>query len=204
MGADPVSHPAGDTAGDDGALVARAQDGDAAAFDLLVRRHQQIVFAVAVRMLGDRDEAEDVAQDVFVRAYRAIGSFRREAKMSTWLVSIAMNLCRNRRRWWARRKRVIVASLDEPLETDEGAVGHAVADPAPGPRHRAESAEREQRIMAALQQLGEADRTMIVLRDLQGHSYEEIAKIAGCRLGTVKSRLSRARVQLRALLDGVL
>ena len=204
MGADPVSYPAGGTAGDDAALVARAQGGDGAAFDLLVRRHQQIVFAVALRMLGDRDEAEDVAQDVFVRAYRAIGSFRREAKLSTWLVSIAMNLCRNRRRWWARRKRVIVASLDEPVETEKGAVEHAVADPAPGPRHQAESAERERHIMAALLQLSEVDRTMIVLRDLQGHSYEEIAEIAGCQLGTVKSRLSRARVQLRALLDGML
>lgn len=199
-----MSYPLEDAAGDEVRLVHRAQQGETAAFDALVLRHQQMVFAVSLRMLGDRNEAEDVAQDVFVRAFRAIGSFRREAKFSTWLVSIAMNLCRNRRRWWARRKRVIVASLDEAIETPEGPVGHDVADPAPGPGRRAEAAECQQQVITALQRLNESDRTMIVLRDLQGYSYEEIAEMSGCRLGTVKSRLSRARLQLRALLDGQL
>ena len=190
--------------GNEPVLIERSQGGDLAAFDQLVLRHQQEVFAVAIRMLGNREEAQDVAQDVFVRAFRAIGSFRREAKLSTWLVSITMNLCRNRRRWWARRKRVIAASLDEPVETEEGASGREIADPSPTPAETAEQRERQRQVAATLQILSEAERTVIVLRDLQGYSYEEIAQVLRCRVGTVKSRLSRARVQLRALLDGKL
>lgn len=192
----PVSNPP------DEALVGRAQQGEAEAFDALVRRHQQLVFSVALRMLGDRGEAEDVAQDVFLRAYDGLGGFRGQAKLSTWLVSITVNLCRNRRRWWARRRQVIAASLDEPIRPEEDAAGHDAPDPAPGPMAAAEQRERQQMLTVALQQLPLADRTIIVLRDINGHSYEEIAGMLGCQLGTVKSRLSRARLQLRARLDG--
>ncbi len=189
---------------DEAILIEQAQRGDLAAFDQLVLTHQQQVFAVALRMLGDRDEAQDVAQDVFVRAYRAVGTFRHEARLSTWLVSITMNLCRNRRRWWARRRRVIVASIDEGFDTEEGTLAQQVADPAPTPAHIAERREQHQQIMGALQQLDEAHRSVIVLRDIEGCSYEEIAQMSQCQIGTVKSRLSRARLQLRALLDGKL
>ena len=189
---------------DEVALIAQSQRGDLAAFDALVLRHQQEVFAVAMRMLGDRDEAQDVAQDAFVRAYRSIGAFRGEAKLSTWLVSITMNLCRNRRRWWARRRRIIVASLDEPIETEEGTLGHEVADPSPSPASAAERHERQQQLAGALQMLSEGERSIVILRDIQGYAYEEIADVLCCRVGTVKSRLSRARLRLRALLDGTL
>jgi RNA polymerase sigma-70 factor (ECF subfamily) len=204
----PVSHQRGGSALrktlglDEAAWIERCRGGDLEAFDQLVLQHQQEVFAVALRMLGDRDEAQDVAQDVFVRAYRAIGAFRGEAKLSTWLVSITMNLCRNRRRWWARRRRLIVASLDDPIDTDEGTRGRDVADPSPTPADVAERNEQQQHLTAALQMLNPSDRTVVVLRDIQGHAYEEIAQILGCRLGTVKSRLNRARLQLRSLLDG--
>jgi len=186
------------------ALIERAQQGDLEAFDQLVLRHRQEVFAVALRMLGDRDEAQDIAQDAFVRAYRGIGAFRREAKLSTWLVSITMNLCRNRRRWWARRRRLIVASLDEPLEYEEGALGHQVEDPGPRPPEVAQSRERQRQLAAALAQLDEPSRAVVVLRDVEGYAYEEIAQALHTPVGTVKSRLNRARLQLRALLDGKL
>ena len=189
---------------EEAALIERACHGELEAFDQLVLMHQQEVFAVAVRMLGDRDEAQDIAQETFVRAYRAIGAFRREAKLSTWLVSITMNLCRNRRRWWARQRRVVTVSLDEPVELEEGTVGHEVADPSPPPSTIAERREREQYLMAALRLLDDADRTVIVLRDLHGYSYEDIAGVLHVPLGTVKSRISRARWQLRSLLDGKL
>lgn len=202
MSEQPVSYVAGSADAREAALIAQAQGGDLAAFDQLVLQHQQAVFAVAVRMLGDRDEAQDVAQDVFVRAYRGFNAFRGEAKLSTWLISITMNLCRNRRRWWARRKRVIVASLDDPIETQEGTLAHETPDPGPTPARAAEHNEQRQQLMAVLQLLPETDRTVIVLRDIQGYAYEEIAQILGCRLGTVKSRINRARLQLRALLDG--
>ena len=196
---DPVSHQA-----DDAALIAEAQQGSLSAFDQLVLRHQQTVYAVAVRMLGDRDEAQDVAQDVFVRAYQGLSGFRQEARLSTWLVSITMNLCRNRRRWWARRRRVIVASIDDPVDTDEGSVTQQVADPAPLPRETVARREQHRLLMATLQLLDQPEREVIVLRDIQGYSYEEIAQMLGCELGTVKSRLSRARCALRAKLDGKL
>ena len=189
---------------DERRLIERVQSGDRPAFDALVLRHQQQIFAVAMRMLGDRDEAQDVAQDVFVRAYCGIGGFRREAKVSTWLVSITINLCRNRRRWWARRRHLIAASLDDPDSTGEGTLGEAIPDPGPTPARSAEQHEQQRQLLASLQMLNQKDRTVIVLRDIQGHSYEEIAEILGCRLGTVKSRLNRARLQLRALLDGKL
>lgn len=187
---------------DESVLITRCQGGEFTAFDTLVLRHQQEVFAVALRMLGDRDEAQDVAQDVFVRAYQGLPTFRREAKLSTWLVSITMNLCRNRRRWWARRKRLIVASLDDPVETEEGSIGHDVADPAPAPDAAVEQREQGAQLLASLQLLNESERTVIVLRDIQDYSYEEIAAALRCRVGTVKSRLNRARLHLRAIVDG--
>ena len=189
---------------DEPALIARAQGGDLSAFDALVLRHQQMVYAVALRMLNNADDAQDVAQDAFVRAYRAIGTFRHEAKLSTWLVSITMNLCRNRRRWWARRRQVIVASLDDPVETGEGTMAQEVADPAPGPVETAQRRELQQQLAQTLQLLEEPYRSVIVLRDIQGYSYEEIAQMLHCRVGTVKSRINRARLQLRALLDGTI
>ena len=196
MDTTPVSHS------EEAVLIERCRQGDLTAFDQLVLRHQQEVFAVALRMLSDRDEAQDVAQDVFMRAYRGLGSFRQEAKLSTWLVSITMNLCRNRRRWWARRRRVIVASLDEPVGDEEGTREHEVADPAPTPIDAAQTRERQRYLVTALDALDEASRRVIVLRDIQGYSYEEIAQVLRCQVGTVKSRLNRARLKLRALLDG--
>lgn len=199
MDESPVSHQS-----EEAALVEQAQRGDHAAFEALVRLHQQAVFAVTLRMLGDHGEAEEIAQEAFVRAYRSLGTFRREARLSTWLISITMNLCRNRRRWWARRRKVIAASLDDPLPTEEGTLGQTIEDPAPSPAALTERRERQRLLEASLQALDDAHRSVVVLRDLQGYSYEEIAEMLHCRVGTVKSRLSRARLHLRALLDGKL
>jgi RNA polymerase sigma-70 factor (ECF subfamily) len=189
---------------DEATLVEQARRGERTAFDQLVLRHQQMVFAVTMRMLGDRHEAQEVAQDVFVRAFQSLGGFRGDAKLSTWLVSITMNLCRNRRRWWARRRRIIVASLDDRVEIGEETVEREAEDPSPSPAHLASARERDRYLMDALQSLDEASRSVVVLRDLQGYSYEEIAQALRCRVGTVKSRLNRARLKLRSLLDGKL
>lgn len=185
-------------------LIAQAQSGHLEAFDALVRRHQDVVFAVAMRMLGRHDEAQDIAQDTFVRAFQALRTFRGEAKLSTWLIAITMNLCRNRRRWWARRRRVIAGSLDEPGLLTGEPLAQQVADPRPGPAQRAQAHEWQQSVLQALQGLDEPARSVVILRDVQGYSYEEIAQMVRCRVGTVKSRLNRARLKLRALLDGVL
>jgi RNA polymerase sigma-70 factor, ECF subfamily len=182
-------------------LVARAQAGDLRAFDELVLEYQQQIFAMAYRMLGNQDEAQEIAQDTFVRAFRALDTFRREAKFSTWLMSITMNLCRNRRRWWARRKRVISTSLDAPTATG---TPYEVADTAPTPAVRAQQHELQGQILAALQRVSADFRAVIVLRDVDGHSYAEIAEMLGCQIGTVKSRMSRARRALRDELDGAI
>lgn len=184
----------------DAALIARIQRGDDSAFEELVRWHSQTVFAVALRMLGDAHEAEDVAQDVFVRASRGVGAFRGAAKVSTWLLAITMNLCRNRRRWWSRHRRLIAASLDEPVGEDAEPLSDTVADPSPSPAQSAQASERRRIIETTLQALEAAAREVVVLRDLQGYSYEDMAALLRGRVGTVKSRLSRARMQLRALL----
>jgi RNA polymerase sigma-70 factor (ECF subfamily) len=191
---------------DESALIARARQGDLQAFDALVLRHQQQVFAVALRMLGDHHEAEDIAQDVFVQAFRRLDGFRQDAKLSTWLVSITINQCRNRRRWKMRRKRLIAGSLDAPVSGDvEGrAPIDAAADPAPSPAEAAQQRERERLLLGGLQLLDEPDRTVIILRDLEGYTYEEIARVLGWHLGTVKSRLNRARLRLRTTLEGTL
>lgn len=199
MSEGPVSHQS-----EEAELVERAQRGDPSAFEALVRLHQQAIFAVALRMLGDQDEAKDVSQDAFVRAYQGIRAFKGEAKLSTWLVSITINLCRNRRRWWARRRKVIAASLDDPLPTEEGTLGQTIEDPAPSPATTAERRERQRLLETSLQALDDTHRSVVVLRDLQGYAYEEIAEMLHCRVGTVKSRLSRARLHLRSLLDGKL
>ena len=189
---------------DDLSLIQRCRAGDTAAFDALVLRYQDQAFAVALRMLGDYHEAKEVAQDAFVRAYQGLEHFRAEAKFSTWLLTIVTNLCRNRRRWWARRKQYVVASLDEPVDTEEGGIERDVADPSPTPQQTAQQREMRAQILAMLGMLDESSRTAIVLRDIQGLSYEEMAQIMQCEIGTVKSRLNRARLQLRALLDGKL
>ena len=187
---------------DDATLVERARQGDGAAFDQLVRRHQQQVYAVSVRMLGDLEDAKDVAQEAFVRAYRSMATFRGESKFSTWMVSITMNLCRNRRRWWARRRRVIAGSIEETLQMEEKSMVMQAIDPLPTPVEVAERAELRLQLLGALATLDQDSREVVVLRDVHGWSYEEIAQAAGCELGTVKSRLNRARFKLRALLNG--
>ena len=187
---------------EDAFLVTRAREGDATAFDQLVRRHQQQVFAVAVRMLGDVEDAKDIAQEAFVRAYRAIGTFRGEAKFSTWMIGITMNLCRNRRRWWARQRKVVAGSIEQTLAGEEKSLIMQVADTLPSPSETAERSELRLQLLGALAQVDHDSREVVVLRDIHGWSYEEIAQALGCELGTVKSRLNRARLKLRALLNG--
>ncbi len=204
MSPSPVSNSAGKSeSAEDTRFLERLQRGEPAAFDQLVLRYQRQVFAIALRMLGNADEAQDIAQETFVHAYRAIKGFRGDAKVSTWLVSITMNLCRNRRRWWARRHRFIAGSLDSPRQMEEGeSLGQETEDPGLSPAQELGRREQQQQIAQALQQLDEAYRSVIVLRDIEGLPYEEIARMLGCRVGTIKSRISRARLQLQALLRG--
>jgi len=173
-------------------LLDRARRGDLSAFNALVEEHQSIVFNVCLRMLGNRAAAEDAAQDAFVSAWRHLGSMRGEL-FRPWLLRIASNACTDELR---RRSRRPAASLEVSME--EG-----MPDPADGeplPEASVLSAELRGGIEAALRQLPEDQRLAVVLCDVQGLEYEEIAQVTRSNVGTVKSRLSRGRARLREIL----
>lgn len=185
-------------------LIEQSLRGQTSAFADLVTRHHREVFAVALAMMSDYDEAEDIAQDAFVRAFRSLSTFRGESKFSTWLIGITINLCREKRRWWLIRRKYIATSLDDPVETGEGAMPSQVEDPSDTADVIAMKAEDRSALMEALDRLDPASRSILVLREIQGMSYIEIAQMLGCRMGTVKSRINRARLLLRERLKGKL
>lgn len=183
-------------------LIQRCQDGEVEAFDMLVRHYQNKIFAIALGMLGDYDAAQDAAEETFVRAYQAIKKFRREAKFSTWLNTIVINLCRQQRRWWARRKKLFAGSLDEMIETQDGEMKGQVTDGSPNPKEKAMESELKRVVYGAVKSLDKRSRAMVVMHDIQGLSYEEIAEVLHCPQGTVKSGLNRARLRLKEMLKG--
>ena len=180
--------------------VARIRAGDLDAFETLVRRHEATVYRVAFRMLGNRDDAADTVQDTFLRAYRAVSRFRGDAAFRTWLVGIAINVCRTRLTSAPARMARRSESLDEERED---APRPALPDRRPSPEDAALGAELRAAVAAALRRLPAEHREVLVLREVEGLEYGELASVLRCRLGTVKSRLARARAALRAALEGV-
>lgn len=177
-------------------LAARAAAGDMGAFDALVTLYTGRVFGVAYRMLGDRAEAEDLAQEVFVALHKALPDFRGDSRLSTWVYRITRNRCLNRLKFLKRRHIGTLADIDDPA-----VAGHARCDDTSGggvhdPRRRLAEAELSSLVETHLAALPEDQRTLVVLRDLEDLSYEEIVDITGLPLGTVKSRLHRARAAL--------
>jgi RNA polymerase sigma-70 factor (ECF subfamily) len=179
------------------ALVERLQRSDEAAFNTLVRLYDKSVFRLVLRMLGDRAEAEDVAQDVFVTIFKSIGGFRGESKLSTWIYRVATNHCKNRIKYLDRRARGKKSELDDLSESGalESATMASSAQIA-RPDQQAEANQIEKIVRAAIAVLDEDQRELVVLRDVENLSYEEIQAITGLPEGTVKSRLHRARLQL--------
>lgn len=187
----------------DEALVRRAQRGDKTAFDDLIRRYEQRVITVAYRWVGQHEDALDLAQETFFRAYRAISGFRAEATFRTWLYQILINLARNRRRWYARHHISRTVSWDQPAGEDPDAppLGEQVADPAPDPRARAEASGFGERVRWALEKIPPEMKSVVILRDMEERTYEEIARILKQPVGTVKSRLHRGRALLKEALE---
>ena len=183
-------------------LICRCKSGSPGAFDELVLKFQRKVFNVAYRLLNNYDEANDVAQEVFVRAWRAIKEFRQEAGIFTWLYRITVNLSRNRLKIMNRDK-VRLKSMDDPVATGEGEMKQEIAEDGPLPPEILENKERQELIQSALVSLDAQHREVLVLRDVEGMSYEEIARILLINIGTVKSRLHKARALLRERLEGV-
>ncbi len=184
----------------DAALVMACREGDDAAFEALMRRYKDRVYNVLYRFLGHREDALDVAQEVFLRAYRGLPDFRGDARVYTWLYRIAVNLARNRVRDLGRKGRDRATSLEGLDEAAPGVARLATAD-RETPRDRAQRGELEAALEACLDDLPETYRLAFVLRIYDALSYEAMADALECPAGTVKSRLNQARRLLRACLD---
>lgn len=194
---EPSRTPESDPAID--ALVKRAREGDLTAFNALVLRFQDGLYSLALRMLNDSAAAEDVAQDAFLRAWQRIDSFR-GGSFRAWLYTIAANRARDELRRRARRP---VLSLDQRDDDPErGSLDLDPADPDPGPAAAAEQGDLRVRLEALLRSLPDDWREVVVLSDVHGLDYAEIAAVTGVAVGTVKSRLSRARARLRDEIRG--
>ena len=182
---------------DEGHLVSRLKKRDEAAYVLFVQKHKGAVYNVCLRMLSNTHEAEDIAQEVFMRAFMSIGTFREEAKLATWLYRIAMNLCRNRIKYHQRRAANRHMSVENLFEGQyQRSCGRITGETPPTPEESLEASQAQTRIQQALLQLDDDFRRLLVLRDLEGLSYLDIMKITGLPEGTVKSRLHRARAAL--------
>jgi RNA polymerase sigma-70 factor (ECF subfamily) len=191
----PISAMAAATEGVDvDSLVRAAQAGDRVAFTQLVQVFTRPMYNLAYRMAGNADDAADLTQEIFVKLYRAIGQFRYRSKFSTWLCSLGANTCRSGMRKLGRRRDRELLCLDD--DSGDGVLREA-ADPGDRPDREMERRETQATIERAIGQLPEAFRTVIILRDLQGMAYDEIAEVVGCSMGTVKSRLARARMRVR-------
>jgi RNA polymerase sigma-70 factor, ECF subfamily len=181
------------------ALIARCTEGDEVACAELVSAHQRMVYALAFNLLGNRDDALDLSQDVFLRVFRTLSSFRGQSALRTWIYRIVVNQARNRQRWWRRRHRAEQVSLDDYLRN----FGDLEARQDILPDRLLASKETAAKIWQAMDRLSFDQRTALILREVDGLRYDEIAYSLDIAVGTVKSRLTRARQALRAELLGL-
>lgn len=187
---------------DEKAIVERLQARDERAFNELVHQFERRVFGLVFRMLGSREEAEDLAQEVFVQVFKAIDQFRGESKLSTWIYRIAINLCKNRNKYLQRRhahQQDDIEALGDraPMSSAKGTTAGSIARP----DDMLVGLQVERIVQDAIQQLEEDFREVLILRDVEDMSYEEIGEITGLPSGTVKSRIHRARERLREAIE---
>jgi RNA polymerase sigma-70 factor (ECF subfamily) len=191
---------------DEAALVEELKAGSERAFTQLIAQYQQPIYSVILRSLHDPADASDITQEVFIKVFRNIRSFHGEATLRTWIYRIALHEASNQRRWWSRHKRQEITmetpcgGHDADCEGETLSLGSILADGNDSPFDHAAQAEVRERVEAALRKVPEAFRTVVILREIEGFTYEEIADILRVNLGTVKSRLTRGRAALRAVL----
>lgn len=181
-------------------LVRRLQQRDEKAFQEMVRLYQHKVFNLVFRMIGNREEAEDVAQEVFVTVWKAIDSFRGDSKLSTWLYRIAANQCKNRIKYLGRRSYLHTGQLEESEAQIQQAQPSLLQPHTDGPEQVLAGRQMERLLSQGIAALDEEQRTLLVLRDVEELSYQEICAITSLPEGTVKSRIHRARMALKELL----
>lgn len=185
-------------------FIERLKRGEAAAFEEWVADRSGEIYGLLFRLTENSEEARDLTQETFLRAFQSIGRFRGEADLRTWIYRIAINQARNRWRWWRRRRRDSTVSLDAVQGPTNQPLIATLVETSENPEQRTLAHEREVALRAALQKLGVSYRETVILRDMEGFSYEEIAATLGINVGTVKSRLARGRQELRRRLEGSL
>jgi len=185
------------TGGDDQELVSLCKKGDVDAFEVLVRRHQKRMFNIAYRMLGDYEEAANIVQDAFLSAYRGIKGFKGKAQFSTWLYSILINHSKNRLKQLQTQRLHEAFSLDNPILSDDGQIKGNPPSNEPSALEHLEKRDIQEKVQRCISALDSASREVLILRDIQGFSYQEISDMLRLPEGTVKSRLFRARESLK-------
>ncbi len=186
-------------------FLERLRRVEVAAFEQLVAEHTSEVYALLYRLTADPEEARDLTQETFLRAYQSISRFRGDANLKTWIYRIAVNQARNRWRWWRRRKRDLTVSLDATGDRQTQPLSSTLRnDDAVDPEQETLAKEREGQLREALLGLRPSYREAVILRDVEGFSYEEVADTLQISIGTVKSRISRGRLEMRRKLEGSL
>ena len=185
------------------ALVEELRAGSEEAFAWLIARYHQPIYSLLARTVRDRADAADLTQEVFVKVFRGLNGFHGGSSLRTWIYRIALREASNQRRWWARHKQQEIPIEQEIAESESGTpvrLKELLVDPGESPFEAAAQAEIRERVERALRQVPEPYRTTLILRDIEGFVYEEVAEMQGVNLGTVKSRLVRGRACLKALL----
>jgi RNA polymerase sigma-70 factor, ECF subfamily len=195
---DAIENKVTDAPSEESTLVEAARAGDMGAFEALVRRYDRNVFRIAQHITQNREDAEDVVQDAFLKAYQNLGQFQGQSKFYTWLVRIAVNEALMRLR---RRRPDRMVSIDEDVQTEEDSIPREIADWSPNPEQRYSQAELKEILSKTIQGLPPSFRTVFVLRDVEGLSTEETSAALDLSVPAVKSRLLRARLQLRERLN---
>jgi RNA polymerase sigma-70 factor (ECF subfamily) len=185
-------------------FIEKLRRGEAAAFEELVAERSGEIYGLLFRLTENSEEARDLTQETFLRAFQSIGRFRGEADLRTWIYRIAINQARNRWRWWRRRRRDSTVSLDATQGESNQTLIATLAESSENPEQQTLARERELVLRSALQKVGRAYRETVILRDIEGFTYEEIATTLDINVGTVKSRLARGRQELKKKLEGAL
>ena len=197
-----AARSAGERLRSDADFVERLKNGDSLAYDILVTRYSGQIYGLLFRLTQDAEEAADLTQDTFLQVLRSIRKFRGDSELKTWLFRIAINESRNRFRWWKRRKRESTVSLDAQPAHDGLPLNETLADAAEDPENALMRRQERERIERALNDLLPPFREAVVLCDIEGQSYQEIATILDINIGTVKSRIARGREEMRKRLGG--
>ncbi len=188
---------------DELSMVRALQAGSDDAFRQLIAQYSSPLYSLLLRSLADPADAADVTQDVFIKVFRSIGGFHGDSSLRTWIYRIAMHEASNSRRWWVRHKKAEITIDGDASDEDEDlgiSLRDTLADKRESPFERARQSQLRATVEGALREVPESFRTVVILREIEGMSYDEIAEILGIHLGTVKSRLLRGRAALRALL----